>query len=116
LLKQWSDRFQDENPRRREIQNRQALLDYSADPAASLAYLRERLGMAYNHQRITPDARPDLPTTLDPALISWEAYLATALSGTDNLGNLTASGLVTALRNGGIELPGRWRCCRHNDG
>ena len=104
LLTQWSARFQDENPRRREIQNRQALLDYSADPAASLTYLRERLGMAYNHQRITPDARPDLPTALDPALISWDAYLATALSGTDNLGNLTASGLVTILRNGGVDL------------
>jgi hypothetical protein len=104
LLKEWTDRFQNNNARRNEINHRQALINYSTDPAATLAYLRDKLGVAYNHTRITPDARPDLPVKLDAAQISWDAFLATALSGTDNLGNLTTTGLVSALRTGKVEL------------
>jgi len=104
LLKEWADRFQNENPRRREIENRQALLNYSTDPAATLAYLRDRLGVAYNHQRITPDARPDLPVKLDPALISWQAYLEQALTGHSSFSQVTGSGLVKIMRSGGVEL------------
>jgi hypothetical protein len=75
LLVEWKSRFEDTNNRREEIKNRQALLDYATDPAGSLAYLRNKLAITYNHQRITPDARPDLATKLDAALISWEAFL-----------------------------------------
>ena len=104
LLKEWEDRFQNENPRRREIQNRQALFDYATAPAASLTYLRDKLGIGYNHTRITPDARPDLATKLDPALISWDAYLASTQGQTADLNYLTTTGLVNALRTGKPEL------------
>ena len=104
LLKEWSDRFQNENPRRGEIENRQALINYSTDPAATLVYLRDKLGVNYNHTRITSEARPDLATKLDPTLISWEKYLEAALTNTDNLAKLTTTGLVNALRNGKVEL------------
>src|SRR5688572_11416296 len=86
ILKEWTDRFQSGNARRDEINNRQALINYATDPGGSLAYLRDKLGIAYNHQRITPDARPDLATKLDPALISWDTFLANALSNTDAFG------------------------------
>ncbi|HYW79826.1 MAG TPA: hypothetical protein VE890_09635, partial [Thermoguttaceae bacterium] len=36
-------------PRVREILNRQALLKYEQDPQASLEYLREQLGIQFNH-------------------------------------------------------------------
>jgi hypothetical protein len=104
VMKEWADRFQNENPRRREIENRQALINYSTDPEATLAYLRDKLGVAYNHQRITPDARPDLATKLDPVLISWQAYLAQALNGHSSFSQVTGSGLVRILRSGGAEL------------
>lgn len=104
LLKEWEDRFQGGNGRRDEIRNRQALLDYGTDPAASLAYLRGKLGVSFNHQRITPDARPELPTRLDPSLVSRAAFQADALANTDALGNFTPHGLVTLLREGGTEL------------
>ena len=104
LLKAWSDRFQNDTPRRNEINNRQALINYSTDPAATLAYLRDKLGVACNHTRITPDARPDLPVKLDPAAISWEAFLATSLENTDALGNLTTTGLVNVMRGARVEM------------
>lgn len=104
LLKDWEDRFQGSNARREEIRNRQALFDYSSDPAASLEYLRNKLGIGYNHTRITPDARPDLATTLDPALISWDAWLASTQGQTPDLNYLTTTGLVNALRSGKPEL------------
>ena len=104
LLGEWENRFQQANARRTEIRNRQVLLDYGTDPAGSLEYLRNKLGVSYNHQRVTPDARPDLATSLDPALVTREAFLADALRGTDALGNLTTSGLVHVMRNDGVEL------------
>ena len=104
LLGEWENRFQQANARRNEIRNRQVLLDYGTDPAGSLEYLRNKLGVSYNHQRVTPDARPDLATSLDPALVTREAFLADALRGTDALGNVTTSGLVHVMRNDGVEL------------
>jgi hypothetical protein len=103
-LKEWADRFKGNNARREEIENRRALIKYATDPGGSLEYLRTKLNITYNHQRITPDARPDLATKLDPALVSWDAFLANALSSTDSFGNLTATGIVNILRNSKAEL------------
>jgi hypothetical protein len=111
MLKEWSDRFKGSNARREEIENRRALINYAKDPAGSLVYLRNKLNIIYNHQRITPDARPDLATKLDPALISWDVFLANALNGNDNFGNLTEQGLVSVLRNGKTE----WTIPRRRD-
>src|SRR5436190_18148663 len=102
IIKEWQDRSSGENGRRNEILNRQALIDYAKDPQKALQTLRTKLGISYNHSRITPDARPDLATKLDPALISWDAFLTQALSGTDAFANLADSGLTTILREGKV--------------
>ena len=71
LLKAWIKRY-NYTPRVHQIRNRQALLTYEKDPAASLEFIRQRLGIQFNHQRDTIGQKPNLPTRLDQALISRE--------------------------------------------
>ena len=68
-LKAWVNRYHD-TPRIREIQNRQALLTYKTNPERTLALLRDRLNLQFNHQREQLNQKPNLPTKLDPALLS----------------------------------------------
>src|SRR5262245_10899194 len=67
--KPWLARF-GRTPRLLEIQTRHALLTYDRDPARSLAFLRGRLGLHFNHEREVPGAVLNLPTALDPQLIA----------------------------------------------
>src|SRR5262245_28546473 len=69
LTKPWLERF-GQTPRLTEIQTRHALLTYDRDPQKSLAYLKERLGLRFDHQRTEVGAAPNLPTTLDQKLIA----------------------------------------------
>jgi hypothetical protein len=78
ILKAWIERH-GRTPRVEEIENRQALLRYPQDPKRSLEFLRQRLGIDFNHQREILGEKPKLPSALDPALISREAYTARAL-------------------------------------
>lgn len=78
LLETWVDR-NGETESVREIRNRQALLRYPSAPEETLAYLKSLFGLTFNHQRQVPGEAPDLPTVLDPALISREALLKRAL-------------------------------------
>jgi hypothetical protein len=57
------------------LENRQLLLGYQRDPQASLTELIRRLGLRFDDSR--PDAAAEaatLPTRLDPALITEEAF------------------------------------------
>ena len=80
-----------------EIQNRQALLRYADDPRETLAFLKERLGLDFNHQQARRDARPNFPTKLDPGRYEPEAFLRDALQRQD-LSGITDSGLDYLLR------------------
>jgi hypothetical protein len=62
-----------------EILNRQALLTYEKDPQKSLAYIRLRLGLQYNHAKDVLNAKPNLPVKLDPAQVSYEAFSRIAM-------------------------------------
>ena len=59
----------------RIILNRQAVLKYQNEPAKSLAYLKKRLGVDFNHQREQLDKQSTLKTVLDQGLISRESYI-----------------------------------------
>ncbi|GAB4138560.1 MAG: hypothetical protein Fur0037_04340 [Planctomycetota bacterium] len=63
-----------------EIENRQALLTFDRDPAACYEFLRRRLGVRFSAERRSPQARPSLPTRLDPSLLSRPALQERALS------------------------------------
>lgn len=78
LLSTWIERH-GRGPLVEQIENRQALLAYERDPAATFAFLRRRLGTWYGHERDAAAVRDDLPSRLDPALLSREALARRAL-------------------------------------
>ena len=86
----WVKRY-GRTARVKEIQDRQALLDYGANPAATLAHLRRELGLSFSHSRVIEGQKPKHPTVLDQKLISFGAYLTRAyrsgdLSGVEDRG------------------------------
>ncbi len=84
LLQAWIGRF-NYTPRVHEIQYRQALLTYARHPKESLAFLERTLNLQFNHQRQSLDARPDLPTSLDEALLDRTRLMQDALQNFQNL-------------------------------
>jgi hypothetical protein len=70
-----------------EVQSRHALLTFDKDPQKSLAYLRGRLGVHFDHQRETLDAAVNLPTALDAKLISRDRLKADSFARWTNLDN-----------------------------
>ena len=87
LVGQWQKRFPDSEACR-TILRRQALLDYGAEPAKSLEFLRRELGLDFNHQRAGRVEEQRFPTALDPAEIAWQKFLDQALAGANQLENL----------------------------
>ena len=92
-LKQWAKRFPEESDRRREIMDREALLNYDKDAKGTLRYLKERLGLEFNHEREVRDAAPDLPEKLDAALIARAVFEADALANDNSLESFSQSAL-----------------------
>jgi hypothetical protein len=80
MLKTWVEKQNHWTPRAIEIQNRQALLTYSANPDGTLALLRGRLNLQFNHQREQLNQKPNLPTALDAALLARERLMQDALN------------------------------------
>ncbi|MEC8929438.1 MAG: hypothetical protein VX705_09520, partial [Verrucomicrobiota bacterium] len=89
-LTPWIKRY-GRTTRVKEIQDRQALLDYGANPAATLNHLADELRLSFTHSRIIEGQKPKHPTALDPQVISFDAYLTRAfrtgdLSGVETRG------------------------------
>ena len=99
FMDQWRKRFPDENPRRRIIENRQALLDYDASPQQTLDYLKRQLGVTHNHQQEVRDKKPNLPGALDQKRIARDVFERNALSNDQSLGGLAQNALETLVRN-----------------
>ena len=79
LLTAWKDRHESDG-RRQALENRQVLLAYPENPAASLEELRRKLNPDYSHRRDDPAARPEYPTALDPASVTRDAFFRAGLS------------------------------------
>src|SRR5437879_1327478 len=88
----WLQRF-GQTARLTEIQTRHALLSYERNPQRSLTYLRNHLGLHFNHQRAVPGAVPNLPTALDARLISRETLRAYSFANWQNLDNFEDAAL-----------------------
>jgi hypothetical protein len=92
LTKPWLERF-GQTPRLTEIQLRHALLTYDRDSQKTLAYLRGKLNLHYNHQRVIPGAVPNLPTALEPRVIARATLKTVSLTRWGNLDNFEDSAL-----------------------
>jgi len=99
LLEQWAQRTPD-SASRRALETRQALLEYGADPQATLAFLKQKLGIVFNHQREVPSAKPNLPVALDAELISEAKFLELATSGVDHLDQLSERAIARLIAAG----------------
>ena len=97
ILAQWEKRTPAENARRRIILNREALLDYDTTPQATLAYLKERLGVQFNHQQEARDKKPNLPTSLDAARIAAEVFQKDALTNDGGLQSLSVEAVESLI-------------------
>src|SRR5262249_22778500 len=76
-----------------EIQTRHALLTYEKNPQKSLEYLRQRLGLRFDHERERLGEAPNLPTALDVKLISRERLRADSFARWRNLDNFEDAAL-----------------------
>ena len=92
LLKPWVKRL-GETVLYKQIRNRQSLLQYSDDPQATLDYLTQQLSLNFNHQRQIPQTQQDLPSQLDPSLISTERLISQALARHSNTSGFSENGL-----------------------
>ena len=63
-----------------EIENRHALLSFAADPQKTFTFLKDRLGLRFDHQRESSATKRDLPTILDSALVSTAAFTRRAMA------------------------------------
>ncbi|HUF64163.1 MAG TPA: hypothetical protein VMN36_18950, partial [Verrucomicrobiales bacterium] len=108
ILEQWRKRFPDSG-RFKPFEDRQALIDYSSDPAKTLDYLKRELGLSFDHQREQKPGERALPSRLDPAEVSREAFLRRATAGREDLGQLEDSALNPYLRSGAQLSPAQLR-------
>ena len=99
MLNEWRQRTPDDTEARRVILNREAILSYEKDPQATLNHLIKRLGIRHDHQRQVPDAKPDLPASLDQAKISREVFLREALNNDRGLQSLSQEALASLIRD-----------------
>ncbi|MBS0262067.1 MAG: hypothetical protein JSS02_08915, partial [Planctomycetes bacterium] len=92
MLTAWVQRL-GEQGRVWEIRTRQALLTYEKNPQKSLEYLRNRMGLQFNHQQEVLGKEPDLPTAFDQAQISRQRLFERAAPHVDDLGQFEDSAL-----------------------
>jgi hypothetical protein len=98
VIAQWKKRFENSG-RRKEIENRQALITYETDPKTTLDYLKRELGLKFNHQRERKQTNPNLPTALDQSLIALDAIVKRSLSNDRSLGEVSDTGIDWLMQN-----------------
>ncbi|MFK7817913.1 MAG: hypothetical protein AB8G99_04300, partial [Planctomycetaceae bacterium] len=84
MVTKWVERHKN-GPLLEEIQYRQALLTYDLAPKKTLDFIRDKRGLRFNHQKDTPDSRPNLPTSFDQTLISRDTLKDRAMRSAKDL-------------------------------
>ncbi|MEC7566495.1 MAG: hypothetical protein VX738_12505 [Planctomycetota bacterium] len=93
LLKPWIAKYKT-TALVRQIKYRQALLTYEADPDASLTYLRNELGLRFDHQRDALNKANQYSSQLDQGLIQHARLLGQAFARHTNLQGLEDRALI----------------------
>jgi len=96
ILNEWTKQFPNSSSRK-QIENREALIRYSDDPKATLAYLKRELNLPFNHQQEGKAQEANYPSSLDQKLVSWEAFLKDALAQSNTLQHLDESAFYLYL-------------------
>ena len=79
----------------KEIQNRQALLDFEKDPEKTYSHLKNELRPNFNHSRLIEGRKPTHPTKLDPDAIGYDNFLNQAFRQYKNIQGVSDRGLET---------------------
>ena len=97
MLGAWIKRYR-YTPRVEEIRNRQALLRYDKDPKGSLDFIKNRLGLRFDHQKEVLDKKTNFPSRLDQNLFSRATLMKIAYSRHSNLNGFEDSALDFLVR------------------
>ena len=97
VMKQWKKRYP-RSERRRVIENREALIGYENNPQKTLAWLRERLNLQFNHVQEARDKKPNLPSSLDPKRVAREVFEKDALVHDGYLGSVSQEALEELVK------------------
>ena len=88
-LDKWIRRHRGHVPAKaRELMNRQALLDYDADPKKTFDYVRDQLKLKFEHKRASEVRTSTHPAAFDNAKIARDTLLARALAEKRHLNRL----------------------------
>ena len=98
-LDAWRKQYPNSNypPRYWEIVDRQALLTYDKSPDATLAHLRQRLNIQFNHNKEQLGVKPNFATALDQGLISRDRLTQVALQRHGSTGGFEDNALEWLL-------------------
>ena len=97
VLNQWMKRFPN-SERRRVIEHRRALINYETNPEMTLAYLRDKLDLHFNHVQEARDKKPDLPTSLDPKRIARGVFEGDSLTHDGGLHGFSQAALEELVK------------------
>ena len=92
VIEQWRAKL-GETPQVQKMAARQMLLTYNENPQRTLDYLRDRLGLDFNHAPPSKDRAAELPNMLDNALLATDKMLERAIAQDRSLNQLETSGL-----------------------
>jgi len=92
IMDAWIKRY-GHNSQVKEIQNRQALLDFQTDPEKTYSHLKKELRPNFNHSRLIEGRKPSQPTKLDPQAISYKIFLEQAFRQYRNVQGVSDRGL-----------------------
>lgn len=84
MLAKWIERYKS-GSMLDEIRYRQAVLTYDKTPEKTLEFIRSKQNLRFDHQRDTPDSRPELPTDFDQNLISRQTLKDRAMRSSNDL-------------------------------
>ncbi len=96
VLEKWRGQL-GETVRVQQMHTRQMLLTYSDNPQRTLDFLRDRLGLDFNHAPPSLDRAAELPSTLNNARLTTSAMLENALRADRSLNQIETSGLRWVL-------------------
>lgn len=103
MIRRWTDKEKHgQSAQLVEMENRQALLQYVANPKAALERITQQLGLTFSHSRRERERETNYPTALDPRLLDRDALDKQAFGRNRLLDGFTPAAY---RRLAGMELP-----------